>query len=142
MRCAMRMPSINWRPDCRLLDFDGASVQLNNKDYRDGDRRKVMTLTAEELIRRFLLHALPKGFMRVRHFGFLAKRRRARRLTEIRTALSAPPAQSARAGNAGDAVRWLSLSHVPNREAACARTSPRRVVQRGKIAPTHALTWA
>jgi hypothetical protein len=80
--------------DRRLSDFDGASVQLSYKDYRDGDRRKVMTLTAEELIRRFLLHVLPKGFMRVRHFGFLANRCRARRLAEIRTALSAPPPEA------------------------------------------------
>jgi hypothetical protein len=61
------------------------------KDYRDGDRQKVMTLSAEELLRRFLLHVLPKGFMRVRHFGFLANRCRARRLGEIRDALAAPP---------------------------------------------------
>lgn len=50
-----------------------------------------MTLSGEELIRRFLLHVLPKGFMRVRHFGFLANRCRARRLAQIRTALAAPP---------------------------------------------------
>lgn len=60
--------------DSRIQDFDGASAQLSYKDYRDGDRRKVMTLTGEELLRRFLLHVLPKGFMRVRHFGFLANR--------------------------------------------------------------------
>jgi len=76
--------------DRRLLDFDGQSVALSDKDYRDGDRRKVMTLTGEELLRRFLLHVLPKGFMRVRHFGFLANRCRARRLADIRTALAAP----------------------------------------------------
>ena len=76
--------------DNRLVGFDGESVDLAYKDYRDNDRRKVMSLTGEELIRRFLLHVLPKGFMRVRHFGFLANRCRARRLSEIRTALAAP----------------------------------------------------
>jgi hypothetical protein len=76
--------------DSRIRDFDGESVELSYKDYRDGDRRKVMTLTGEELLRRFLLHVLPKGFMRVRHFGFLANRCRARRLAQIRTALDAP----------------------------------------------------
>ena len=76
--------------DSRIRDFDGESVELSYKDYRDGDRHKVMTLTGEELLRRFLLHVLPKGFMRVRHFGFLANRCRARRLAEIRTALEAP----------------------------------------------------
>ena len=77
--------------DSRLSDFDGQSVNLSYKDYRDGDRRKVMTLTGEELLRRYLLHVLPKGFMRVRHFGFLANRCRAQRLPAIRTALAAPP---------------------------------------------------
>jgi hypothetical protein len=76
--------------DSRLLGFDGASVDLSYKDYRDGGRRQVMSLTGEELIRRFLLHVLPTGFMRVRHFGFLANRCRRRRLAAIRTALAAP----------------------------------------------------
>ena len=77
--------------DRRLLGFDGEAVDLSYKDYRDGGQRKVMSLTGEELIRRFLLHVLPSGFMRVRHFGFLANRCRRRRLAEIRTALAAPP---------------------------------------------------
>jgi hypothetical protein len=77
--------------DRRLVAFDGESVDVSYKDYRDDDRRKVMTLTGEELLRRFLLHVLPTGFMRVRHFGFLANRCRARRLAAIRTALAAPP---------------------------------------------------
>lgn len=64
---------------------------MSYQDDRDGDRRQVMTLTGEELLRRFLLHVLPTGFMRVRHFGFLANRCRARRLAAIRTALAAPP---------------------------------------------------
>ena len=79
--------------DSRLLSFDGESVELAYKDYRDGGK-KTMTLTGEELVRRFLLHVLPKGFMRVRHFGFLANRCRARRLTDIRAALEAPPPQA------------------------------------------------
>ena len=77
--------------DGRLLSFDGDSVELSYKDYADGNRRKVMTLSGDELLRRFLLHVLPKGFMRVRHFGFLANRCRAKRLGQIRTALAAPP---------------------------------------------------
>jgi hypothetical protein len=86
--------------DHRLMDFDGESVALRYTDYRDGDRRKVMTLAGEELIRRFLLHVLPKGFMRVRHFGFLANRCRSRRLAQIRTALAAPPPEQTPASEA------------------------------------------
>jgi hypothetical protein len=81
--------------DSRLLSFDGESVELAYKDYRDGGQHKTATLTGEELVRRFLLHVLPKGFMRVRHFGFLANRCRARRLSEIRAALDAPPPPAA-----------------------------------------------
>jgi hypothetical protein len=83
--------------DRRLLNFDEEdhTVDVRYQDYRDGRRHQVMTLTGEELIRRFLLHVLPKGFMRVRHFGFLANRCRARCLTLIRTALAAPPPEPA-----------------------------------------------
>jgi hypothetical protein len=49
-----------------------------------------MTLDADEFIRRFLLHMLPKGFRRIRHFGFLANACRAAKLTAIRAALQAP----------------------------------------------------
>ena len=76
--------------DSRLLSIDDDQVRLDYKDYRDGDRHKVLTLSGEELIRRFLLHVLPKGFMRIRHFGFLANRCRTRRLAEIRAAIVAP----------------------------------------------------
>lgn len=73
-------------------------MDVRYKDYRDGSRHKVMTLTGKELIRRFLLHVLlPRGFMRVRHFGFLANRCRAHCLALIRTALAAPPPEPAAA---------------------------------------------
>jgi Putative transposase/Transposase zinc-binding domain len=73
--------------DARILSLDDDQVQLDYKDYRDGSRHKVLTLAGEELIRRFLMHVLPKGFMRIRHFGFLANRCRAERLEEIRAAI-------------------------------------------------------
>jgi hypothetical protein len=85
--------------DQRLLSFANGEVELAYQDYRDGGH-KVMTLTGGELLRRFLLHVLPKGFMRVRHFGFLANRCRARRLEEIRAALAAPPPAAAPSGAA------------------------------------------
>lgn len=78
--------------DGRILSLDGDRVQLDYKDYRDGHRHKVLNLSGEELIRRFLLHVLPKGFMRIRHFGFLANRCRSARLCQLRAALAAAPA--------------------------------------------------
>jgi hypothetical protein len=54
-----------------------------------------MTLDDEELVRRFLLHVLPKGFMRIRHFGFLANRCRSQCLAQIRRAIEVDAAESA-----------------------------------------------
>ncbi len=81
--------------DGRILGMDDDQVRLDYKDYRDGDRHKVLTLSPEELLRRFLLHVLPKGFMRIRHFGFLANRCRAARLAEIRLAIDAAQPETA-----------------------------------------------
>ena len=57
---------------CRLLSFDGNDVTFLWRDYAHGNKQKKMTVPAEEFIRRFLLHVLPKGFVRIRHFGFMA----------------------------------------------------------------------
>jgi hypothetical protein len=82
--------------DQRLRALDEGQVQLDYQDHRDGGAHKTMTLSGEELIRRFLLHVLPRGFMRVRHFGFLANRCRAERLNAIRRAIEdeAPTAKA------------------------------------------------
>lgn len=58
----------------RLIAFDESGVTFRYKDYRrDGaDRQQIMTLAADEFIRRFLLHVLPRGFHRIRHYGLLA----------------------------------------------------------------------
>jgi hypothetical protein len=64
----------------RLLAFDQERVTFRWKDYARGGRQGQMTLTATEFLRRFFLHVLPKGFVRIRHFGFLTNRFRASRL--------------------------------------------------------------
>ncbi len=56
----------------RILSVDNGEVTFTYRDRKDGDRLKTKKLKVEEFIHRFLLHVLPKGFMRVRHFGFLA----------------------------------------------------------------------
>jgi len=58
----------------RLVSMEQDRVAFRYKDYADGARQKVMTLNADEFIRRFLLHVLPKGFVRIRHYGLLAGR--------------------------------------------------------------------
>ena len=61
----------------RLLAFDGERVTFRWKDYAHGGKRRTMTLLGTEFLRRFFLHVLPKGFVRIRYFGFLANRFRA-----------------------------------------------------------------
>jgi len=75
----------------RVLDIEDEKVQFRWKDYRDESRKKTMTLTAEEFIRRFLLHVLPEGFQRIRHYGFLANRYRKQKLARCRELLNMPP---------------------------------------------------
>jgi len=65
----------------RLLAFDGERVTFRWKDYAHGGKQRKMTLMAIEFLRRFFLHVLPQGFVRIRHFGFLANRFRAGRLS-------------------------------------------------------------
>jgi hypothetical protein len=76
----------------RLLDIEGGQVSFRYKDYRDQSQQKTMTLSAEEFIRRFLLHALPQGFHRIRYYGFLGNRNRQEKLALCRQLLGmAPP---------------------------------------------------
>jgi hypothetical protein len=75
----------------RLLAFDGASVTFRWKDYARGNKQRKMTVSADEFLRRFLLHTLPRGFTRIRFFGFLAGSRRARMLQLAHQLLEATP---------------------------------------------------
>jgi hypothetical protein len=61
----------------RLVAFDGERVTFRWKDYAHGGKQRMMTLLGTEFLRRFFLHVLPKGFVRIRYFGFLANRFRA-----------------------------------------------------------------
>ena len=74
----------------RLVDFDGEQVRFRWRDYAHGNKIKVMCLDTGEFIRRFLLHVLPRGFTRLRHYGLLANRGRARKLALCRTLLAQP----------------------------------------------------
>ena len=77
----------------RITTFDGRAVTFRIKDYRqDGAaRHRTLTLDAGEFIRRFLIHVLPRGFHRIRHYGFLTGPNRKAGLDRIRTLLGAPP---------------------------------------------------
>jgi hypothetical protein len=75
----------------RLMKFDGSCVTFKYKDYRSKGRyrQKVMPLSADEFIRRFLMHILPSGFHRIRHYGVFANRQRADNLSKVRKLLDA-----------------------------------------------------
>jgi hypothetical protein len=75
----------------RLLSMENGRVTFEWKDYAGGNQTRTMTLSAVEFIRRFLLHILPGGFMRIRQFGFLANRSRGKKLALCRALLGAPP---------------------------------------------------
>jgi hypothetical protein len=79
----------------RLLSFDGHAIKFRWKDYRRDARHSTMTLTADEFIRRFLLHVLPDGFKRIRSYGWLANCHRADRLATCRRLLGVEPAAAA-----------------------------------------------
>jgi hypothetical protein len=77
----------------RLIAFDETGVTFRYKDYRrDGlERQRVMTLAPHEFIRRFLLHVLPHGFHRIRHYGLLASSARKASLARTRELLAVAP---------------------------------------------------
>jgi hypothetical protein len=75
----------------RLLSMEDGRVSFEWKDYAGGNQSKVMTLEATEFIRRFLLHILPSGFVRIRQYGFLANRARRTKLALCRALLGAVP---------------------------------------------------
>lgn len=79
----------------RLLTFDGERVTFRWKDYAHGGKQRTMTLLGTEFLRRFFLHVLPKGFVRIRYFGFLANRFRAHCLPLCRQLLASDRPQPA-----------------------------------------------
>lgn len=75
----------------RLVSLENGEVRFRWKDYADDHRLKIMTLRAEEFVRRFLLHVLPKRFVRIRHYGVLAGRNVTTKLKRCRQLLGKPP---------------------------------------------------
>jgi hypothetical protein len=101
----------------RLVDVKDGQVTFRWKDYRHGSQVRLMTLLAEEFLRRFCLHVLPKGFVRIRFYGFLAARSRTEALSRCRRALDASP-PPAPAVSAGDTPTPVALPPCPHCGAA------------------------
>jgi hypothetical protein len=88
----------------RLQALDETTVTFGYKDYRDGHRRKSMTLALEEFVRRFCLHLLPKRFVKIRHYGLLGNRDRQARIALVREALGGAPTPAGKAAAGAEPV--------------------------------------
>jgi hypothetical protein len=101
----------------RLLALENGQVSFDWKDYRDRQAHKVMTVSAAEFIRRFLQHALPPGFQRIRYYGFLANCHRTEKLALCRRLLATPCSrllpQPGDCLVVGAALRGANLSRCP-----------------------------
>lgn len=90
----------------RLIAFEKGTVTFRWRDYAHGNKKRRMTLTADEFLRRFLLHFLPRGFIRIRHFGFLSNRHRATLVPLCRRLVNETPAPSENATSIETAHTW------------------------------------
>jgi hypothetical protein len=94
----------------RIVNFADGKVTFRWKDYVHKNKQRLMTVSAEEFLRRFLLHTLPRGFVRIRFCGFLANRRRGEMLPLCRKLLSADPPLPSATQPASDSITrstWL-----------------------------------
>jgi hypothetical protein len=105
----------------RLVDVTEDTVSFRWKDYRHASQARTLTLDVDEFLRRFLLHVLPKRFVRIRYFGFLASRCRTRQLAQCHQALAlVPTPPAAPVVSASSRASW-----------ACPRCgAPMRIVER------------
>jgi len=89
-----------------LLRIDNEGVTLRYTDYADHDRPKTLTLEGPEFVPRFLMRIVPKGLMRVRHYGFLANRCRRRKLERVRVALAVVDEPAPREARSSQPAEW------------------------------------
>jgi Putative transposase/Transposase zinc-binding domain len=105
----------------RLVAVTDDTVSFRWKDYRHGSQIRTLTLAVDEFLRRFLLHVLPKRFVRIRYFGFLAPRCRTRALAQCRRALAVAPT----------APNEPLAASIPRPSWPCPRCgAPMRIVER------------
>jgi len=92
----------------RLVALSDGKATFRWKDYAHGNQQKLMTITVEEFLRRFLLHTLPRGFVRIRFFGYMANRRRAALLPICRELIgSISESEKSESTQADDQPTWL-----------------------------------
>jgi hypothetical protein len=102
----------------RLQELKDGQVTFTYKDYRHVHRRKVVTLPADEFLRRFLMHVLPDGFQRIRHYGLLGNRHGAENLARCRELLAMPAPVPQPPGNYQERSQQLT-GHDPRQCPQC-----------------------
>jgi hypothetical protein len=101
--------------NARLLGFDDGMVRFRYKDYAHGNRKRVMTLTVLEFVRRLLLHVLPTGFHRIRHYGILANCHRQAKLALCRQLLGSGTTAEPECAEETKEIRESASSITPTR---------------------------
>ena len=117
----------------RLVSFENGKVRFRYKDYADGSAWKVMRLSADEFLRRFLLHVLPKRFVRIRHYGLLASRNVSTRLKHCRELLEGVTATTQPEPTSDERV---PQSPEPEHCPRCQRRLQRWTWDAGEIPPS------
>ena len=125
--------------NARLVSLEEGQVTFRYQDYADDRQPKTLTLAADEFLRRFLLHVLPRGFVKVRHYGLLANRYRKAKLEDCRRVLlvvvvadtlatgpTGPAVAPRRCPSCGGEV-WQVVARVPRPSVAEVCRLPLRV---------------
>jgi hypothetical protein len=131
----------------RLISFEDGKVSFQWKDYAQGGCHRTMTLDAVEFLRRFLLHVLPRGFVHIRYYRFLANRNRRQKLQHIRSLLGPDEAsiQNHPSDDSADNTTSNTLDDVPDELTLCPQCKSGRLLFVEKI-PNHLnfarLSWS
>ncbi len=121
----------------RLVSLEDGEVSFRWKDYAKGNHCRTMTLDAVEFIRRFLLHSLPKGFQRIRHYGFLANRARQQKLSLCRALLSSAQEDTMPHDDTAVQQTITSLSETATTDESCPACRKGRMIVVAIIEPDH-----
>lgn len=113
----------------RLLAFADGHVTFRWKDYAHEGQQRLMTLSAVEFLRRFLLHVLPRGFVKIRHYGFMANRYRQDKLALCRILLDVPVRPAAAEDPVSDAPETHTTAAPVLRPCPCCGVGQLRVVE-------------
>jgi len=111
----------------RIVEVENRKVTFRYRDRKDSDTIKLMTLETDEFIRRFLLHVLPDGFMRIRHFGFLANRSKKQDLGHCRQLLGLPP-QLPKPSEKTSRELMLQLTGIDVTKCPCCKKGTMKVI--------------